>query len=119
MKPFTYRVLQMQGYALINQYHDSLVDWDSYTREEQIDLRVAWLSEEVRPSWLYAACGGGLGFLFHEAAKAGGVIPRKYAMGTLASSSAIGAVGCYFLFPLIERIGIANQFDEMYQIKAV
>ena len=119
MKPFRDRVLQMQGYALINQYHDSLKDWEALNREEQINLRSLWLDEEVRYSWLYGAIGGGLGFLFHEAARAGGVISSKYAIGTAGSSAVVGAVGLYYLFPIVEKMGYAKQFDEIYPIKEI
>ena len=109
----------MEGYKLINQYHDSLKDWDAFTREQQIELRAAWLAEEAKSSWLYGAIGGGIGALFHEAARAGGLIPRKYAIGTLSSSAVVGAVGLYFLMPMVERIGLAHSFDQIYKIKEV
>ena len=108
----------MEGYALINQYNDSLKDWEALSRQEQILLRAAWLGEEVRSNFLYGAIGAGLGALFHEAAKAGNLIPKKYSGGTLISSAVIGGIGLYFVAPMIERIGIARQFDELYPLKA-
>ena len=109
----------MDGYKLINQYHDSLKDWDALNREEQIALRKAWLDEEAKTSWLYGALGGGLGFFFHEAARAGGVIPKKYAIGTAGSSALVGAVGLYCLAPHIEKMLLAHQFDQMYTLKEI